>query len=133
MRRNVLSRPFTAILAVWFALTTVGSTLVHSCPMHDDPVARVHSSEHASASGLQVTGHAGHQVAPPTDEDEQGPTCCTCMDDCSGPPAAWMPLSDSVAPVFVASALDRGLPDYAYVPVAAAHVLPFANGPPIRA
>jgi hypothetical protein len=28
---------------------------------------------------------------------------------------------------------DAGLPDYAYVPVAAQHVLPLANAPPLSA
>jgi hypothetical protein len=35
-----------------------------------------------------------------------------------------------LAHVATAARSDSGLPDYNYVPVAAAHVLPFQNGPP---
>jgi hypothetical protein len=39
----------------------------------------------------------------------------------------------ALAEVVTGAATDAGLPDYAYVPVAAEHVLPLANGPPLGA
>ena len=84
-------------------------------------------------------GHAAHGVAThhgaaTTDSQPLRGTQCTCLGQCcSAPPVALVATTIALADVVTSATRDAGLPDYAYVPVAAQHVLPLANGPPLAA
>jgi len=113
------SRPIAAILAVWFAVVTREPAFVHVCPMHDGPAAESGEHDHHDAAG--------------TEDPERENSCCTCIGDCDGRSTALGPSADSRSGTAVVATPSKGLPAYAYVAVAADHILPFPNGPPIRA
>ena len=86
--------------------------------------------------------HAGATTAPMNHANGQSSTVpqphhsnqCTCLSHCcSAPPVALVGITMAIAGVVTVATRDAGLPDYAYVPVAAQHVLPLANGPPLAA
>ena len=107
MRRSLWHRALAAVMAAWLAIVMAEPALLHACPTHGV----------APATGDAPAQH-GHQ--------------CTCLGQCHAPvgvaaPAALVSLASGLE---VVAARDSGLPDFEYAPVAAAHVLPFANGPP---
>jgi hypothetical protein len=114
-----MARVFTAFFAIWFALILVEPVMLHACPVHNAAAAPASSGGHA---------HEGHDDAaslpPQTDH-------CMCLGDCVQ--IAGTGLPSVVTQLVVTTTVhvrDTGLPDYAYVPVAVAHAIPFANGPP---
>jgi len=90
--------------------------------------------------GASHDGHAAHDLhsahADTAAEREQPSgdrSCCTCPGECAAASPAAFATTPTTLAVVTAATIDSGLPDYEYVPVAAAHVLPFANGPPTHA
>jgi hypothetical protein len=106
-------------MAVWLAFSLSEPAILHSCPVHDAGVSG-HSMHGGMASMHQPANHSrsnGH--------------ACTCIGSCcSVAPVGLAAESISIAFAATTTVRDTGLPDYEYLPVAAAHVLPFSNGPP---
>lgn len=118
-------------VGLWFVAVSAGPELTHACPTH---------GVHAAAAG----GHAGHGASQAVrgghhaaSDSESVPTRgsqCTCLGQCcSAPPAAVISATVSLADSVTVATVDAGLPDYAYVPVYARHVLPLAHAPPLSA
>ena len=118
-------------VGLWFVAVSAGPELTHACPTH---------SAHATAASADA--HAGHTPATPgassagnhrgTDSDSSNQ--CTCLGHCcSTTPVALAVDAVAVIDTMTDAMRDAGLPDYDYVPVAAQHVLPLANGPPLSA
>jgi hypothetical protein len=124
MRRAWWFRPLAASFAVWFTAYAVEPASLHACDLHD-------ASPTVSATTHAHDGH--HTPASGAEQTDEGASCCTCPGDCSPVSPAALSVGSAAWVIATAVATDTGLPDYEYLPVAAAHVLPFANGPPIRA
>jgi hypothetical protein len=135
LRRTWLERSLSALFAVWLAFIVAEPAALHSCPMHGGHGAAAISRPGALGSGSagkdhgQPTAHHGHGA--PTDDDS-AQRYCSCLGQCSsaGPgaavPAAPVLLTDVVmGEVRVAISAAATI-----LPVAAEHLLPFANGPP---
>jgi len=124
IRRSLPHRLLGAFCALWLAISIAAPGFVHECPAHGGMVA-------ASAEGGHGAGHgAGHATHDGGSRDHDAPTC-SCLGDC----ASANSVSLASAPVALVDApvvavIDPGLPNHAYVPVARALRLPFANGPP---
>lgn len=131
--RSLWSRALALFVGLWFVAVSAGPELAHACPTHGNHAM-------ATALGDMPGGHGGtatagaHHRAPNTESHQQHGSQCTCLGHCcSAPPVALVATTIALADVVTAAANDAGLPDYAYVPVAAQHVLPLANGPPLAA
>ena len=128
MRRRWYSRFGPLLLACWFVLyATEPAAALHRCPMHDGSMGTM--AMDASGS-MPVAAHAPQGDRQPASSHH----ACTCMGDCAG--AAFVALggsSTSFVAVVVPAAHAQPMAATAFVPVAAAHVLPFSNGPPVRA
>jgi hypothetical protein len=129
--RSVLSRALALFLGLWFVAVSAGPELSHACPTH---------GRHAMAAPLggvdggDRSGMASHRDMTNPESHRQHGTQCTCLGHCcSAPPVALLTNTIALAETATSAAHDAGLPDYAYVPVAAEHVLPLANGPPLAA
>jgi hypothetical protein len=121
------------ILGLWFVAVSVTPEVAHACPMHGShAVSAALGHEHGAhgAHGAQsVAAHhqTGDQSAPHGNQ-------CTCLGQCcSAGPVALVASDISLADIVTVSTRDAGLPDYAYVPVAAEHILPPAQAPPLSA
>jgi hypothetical protein len=122
-------------VGLWFVAVSAGPELTHACPTH---------GAHAASPSL-AAGHAGHGApaqqsvgaahhAPGTESAPQRGAQCTCLGQCcSTPPVAFVSAAIALADAVTVATRDAGLPDYAYVPVAARHVLPLAHAPPLSA
>jgi hypothetical protein len=118
MRRR-LSRSLAAVFTAWFAIAMVEPAVLHACPVHDAGSVPAQSDGHA---------HVGHDTAPshPTSGSH-----CLCLGDCTNIASVGLPSPViRVLATPVVEWRDTGLPHHAYVPVAVAHAIPFANGPP---
>ena len=117
MQRPLLSRIVAVLLSFWFVAVSAGPELTHACPTH--------GSHTATASA-----HSAHGATPTPEKSNQ----CTCLGQCcSSTPVAIASSDITLVEVLTAASRDAGLPDYEYVPVAAQHVLPPPNGPPLSA
>ena len=117
MIRPLWTRILALFVGFWFVAVAAGPELTHACPTH---------GSHAATANA----HSAHGTPPAPEKSKQ----CTCLGRCcSSAPVAI--TSDHIALIDVptVSSRDAGLPDYEYVPVAAQHVLPPANGPPLSA
>lgn len=130
MRRPLWSRVTALFVGLWFVAITAGPELMHACPTH---------GTHAVAASLGA-GHGGHvaatehHAASDTQSAPQRGTQCTCLGQCcSAGPVAVLSAHVALADTETIASHDAGLPDYTYVPVAAQHVLPLANAPPLSA
>ena len=130
MRRRLWTRVTALLVGGWFVAVTAGPQLTHACPMHGG---------HAIAASLDAAhdGHAAvteHHSASNTESTSHHGAQCTCLGQCccSGPVAA-LATHVALADAETIVSRDAGLPDYAYVPVAAQHILPLANAPPLSA
>jgi hypothetical protein len=115
-------------MALWFVAVTAGPELSHACPTHG----------HAALASALQSGHANHAgmgtASTTGDSQPSHGSQCTCLGHCcSAPPVGLVAAAIALADVVTTATQDAGLPDYAYVPVAAQHVLPLANGPPVTA
>ena len=130
MRRSLWHRALAAVMAAWLAIVMAEPAVLHACPMHGG-VGMTHAASAAHGVAMEMTHHAASAPADSPAQPAHGHQC-TCLGQCSAPvgvaaPAALVALAPTIETV---AARDGGLPDFEYVPVAAAHVLPFANGPP---
>ena len=128
MRRSLWHRALAACMAAWLAIVMAEPALLHACPMHGGAHAAMQGGR-ASAMPM-AHGAAAHSSDAPA-QPAHGHQC-TCLGQCCAPvgvaaPAAVVALRPALER---AATADSGLPDFEYVPVAAAHVLPFPNGPP---
>jgi hypothetical protein len=129
MRRALWSRVTALFVGIWFVAVAAGPELTHACPMHGG---------HAIAASLgQHSGHAAvsdHHSASNTESTSHHGAQCTCLGQCcSTGPVAILAARATLGDAQTIASRDAGLPDYAYVPVAAQHVLPLANAPPLSA
>jgi len=131
MSRSLLSRVIALFVGLWFVAVTAVPEVTHACPMHGSHAMSAALGHQHSAHGAQpVVAHhqTGDQSAP------QHGNQCTCLGQCcSAGPVALVASDISLADIVTVSTRDAGLPDYAYVPVAAEHVLPPALAPPLSA
>jgi hypothetical protein len=130
MQRSSWHRATALVVNLWFLALSAGLGLTPACPAHkaDAAMVRPHGLHTARARDVSVAAHHG------SDTDSSGSKQCTCLGRrcCSAPVA----VATEVIALLGAPAVaihDGGLPDYAYVPVAAQHVLPLANAPPLSA
>ena len=115
MRR--LSRSLAALFTAWLALALVEPAVLHACPVHD-----------TGSVPAETHGHVGHE-APPS--QPAAGSHCLCLGDCTSVAGVSLPSAvTTLTAETIVEARDTGLPDHAYVPVAVAHAIPFANGPP---
>ena len=131
MRRSFWHRALSAFLAAWLAIVMAEPAALHTCPTHGGShAAAMHGAGAASAMAMGDAMSAHHGAGTPGRPAHRHQ--CTCLGQCNAPvgvaaPAALVALLPAVE---TSATRDSGLPDHEYVPVAAAHVLPFANGPP---
>lgn len=129
MHRPSWSRALSALFALWFTVYTVEPAALHACDVHDAPRA----TAAAGTTHAHATHAAQSDATPETGQPSDGNACCTCPGDCATPSPVALTAAHVALVVPTATTSDTGLADYEYAPVAAAHVLPFANGPPSRA
>jgi hypothetical protein len=130
MRSAPWFRTVAATLTIWLGLVMAGPTLVHACPMHDAVVIASSESPHANGPSDEHA-HGDHGVAAPSEGDDHGAECCTCLGDCGAPTIAWTGLASFAVPSRPLAAPRReAAPDDARLPGAPDHLIPFANGPP---
>jgi hypothetical protein len=119
MRRRPVTRILASVFTVWFAAALVEPAVLHVCPVHDAAVP----------TDAVAHAHAGHEASP-SPQPNAGDHCL-CLGDCANATHIGLPASRTAVLIETTlDARDTGLPEYAYVPIAAAHVIPFANGPP---
>ena len=119
MRRRV-SRSLGALFTVWFAVALVEPAVLHVCPVHDAVASTAPASAHS---------HGGHHGASPSHPATS--SHCLCLGDCAKIGSVGLPAAvTTLAAAAIVEVQDTGLPDHAYVQVAVAHAIPFANGPP---
>ncbi|HEX4682128.1 MAG TPA: hypothetical protein VH277_05435 [Gemmatimonadaceae bacterium] len=120
-------------MAVWLAFSLSEPAILHSCPVH---------SGHASSHGMHAmhamnathgeSTHGMREHGSSTQNDQSGGHACTCTSSCCcTPPVGLAAGSVSLALAEPAPAHDAGIAEYSHIPAAAAHVLPFAIGPPV--
>jgi hypothetical protein len=138
MRRLAhLTRPFTALFALWFAVVLGDPGMLHACPMHG---GGSHGTEHGAALstaghdvGVMHGAHAGEDAPPDGTQHHGAPDYCTCVGHCCA--ASLVPPLAAVAEVHVPAAeamSRRPLAAHASdAPSSPDLRLPFANGPPI--
>ena len=118
--RSRTSRFVAVLFTVWFAVALVEPAMLHVCPVHDGaPAAPANAHVHGAHDGAS----ASHPAAA---------AHCLCLGDCTSMGSVGLPSSvTTIAAATIVQARDTGLPDHAYVPIAVAHAIPFANGPPV--
>ena len=135
MRRSLFSR-FTALfVGLWFVAVTAAPEVTHACPMHGAHAAMAAAGAgHGAHSGASKLAIGAHHRASDGEATPPHANQCTCLGQCcSAGPVALVASDLSLADIVTVSTRDAGLPDYAYVPVAAEHVLPPALAPPLSA
>lgn len=124
MRRSLWSRASAAAIGLWLAVSVSEPAFLHSCPVHGG-----HVSSHVMRGGMSDDTMAEH--ASPVSHHETDSHTCTCISSCCcAAPIGLAGPAVSLAVIGPSAVRDTGLPEYLHVPVAATHVLPFANGPP---
>jgi hypothetical protein len=122
------------VVGLWFVAVSAGPELTHACPTHGIHAAKVPViAGHAGHVAVATTSAVHHSASDTGSAPQQGKQC-TCLGQCcSAPPVAVISAAITLADIVTISTRDAGLPDYAYVPVAAQHVLPLAHAPPVSA
>lgn len=125
---------FRLVLALWFTLSTGELGVLHACPMHGGGAPAKHGAMHAGHGG-----HASHEehgaAHDPATPGHDGARGCTCIGDCGGLSG---PFALAPAPTVAPARVVRVEPSARAAVVAtpsrpAPYLLPFANGPPMRA
>ena len=117
-------------VGLWFVAVSAGPEVTHACPMHGGHAVAASLSTQHSGHGTVAEHHATSNTESPSHHGTQ----CTCLGQCCGTaPVGFIANSIALADTQTIATRDAGLPDYAYVPVAAQHVLPLANAPPLSA
>lgn len=136
MGRSAWSRVTALVVGLWFVAVTAAPEVAHACPMHGSHVQVVrgdvsHSGHDTPADQAEASAH--HQ-ARSTNAPAHHSNQCSCLGHCcSAPPVAFVPTGITLADIATNATRDAGLPDYAYVPVAARHVQPLSHAPPLAA
>jgi hypothetical protein len=131
-----LTRPLTALLALWFAIMLGDPGVLHTCAMHGGHGGHGAAPATAPAAHGVEVGHGGHGAVPhsaPADAPQPGaPGPCTCIGHCCAVTAAAPLPTLATLPVPVAVAEERHPLDAPSVdaPAAPDRRLPFSNGPP---
>jgi hypothetical protein len=136
MKRTLWSRVMALFVGLWFVAVSAGPELAHACPMHGGHSTTASGGDAHSAHAALATDVAGsqHQTASSPQSASPHGMQCTCLGQCCGAaPVAVISTTLALAELDTVATRDAGLPDYAYVPVAAQHVLPLANAPPLSA
>jgi hypothetical protein len=129
MRRSRWTRVIALFVGIWFVAAAAGPELTHACPMHGGHSSAAPAAEHADHGAV-----AEHHLASSSESPSHHGTQCTCLGKrCSTGPVAVFSARTALGATETVATRDAGLPDYAYVPVAAQHVLPLANAPPLSA
>jgi len=129
MRRSLWTRVIALFVGIWFVAAAAGPELTHACPMHGGHSSAASAAEHADHGAV-----AEHHPASSSESPSHHGTQCTCLGQCcSTGPVAVLSARTALGDTDTVATRDAGLPDYAYVPVAAQHVLPLANAPPLSA
>lgn len=125
MRRSLASRVTALLMSLWFVAASAGPELTHACPTHGAHAKAASSAvDHAASTDM-------HHPASHTSPAPERTNHCTCLGHCCGPtPVALVTAAVTLADASTHATRDAGLPDYAYVPVAAQHILPLAQAPP---
>jgi hypothetical protein len=123
------------LIGLWFVAVTAAPEVTHACPMHGSHAAATFGADHGDhAASLSQVADANHHSASPSDSGRSRSKQCSCLGHCcSTPPVAVVSTGIALADLVTVATRDGGLPDYAYVPVAARHVLPLAHAPPLGA
>lgn len=137
MLRARWMRAVSALVAIVFSVFTTEALVLHPCPMHD-AVAFTYAAGHAhgamSAHAAHAAPHADHGTPAQHGDQEtdgHGGHGCSCPGTCTAGAALALPSSGIRDwPVVVALARAHPWPAQSHAPEAAAHLLPFANGPP---
>ena len=129
MRRSLWHRALAAFMAAWLAIVMAEPAVLHACPTHGG--AHAASMQGGRANGMTMAHGAAAQTSEAPAHPAHGHQC-TCLGQCCAPVGVAAPASAValVTALETDATRDTGLPAFEYVPVAAAHVLPFANGPP---
>lgn len=132
MRRSLASRVTAMLMALWFVAVSAGPELTHACPTHGaHAMASSSVASHAASMGTPQASAGDHHSASHTSPTPERTNHCTCLGQCcSASPVALVTDAIALADTATAATRDAGLPAYAYVPVAAQHVLPLAQAPP---
>jgi len=129
MRRSTWTRVIALFVGIWFVAAAAGPELTHACPMHGGHSSAASAAEHADHGAV-----AEHHPASSSESPSHHGTQCTCLGQCcSTGPVAVLSARTALSDTDTVATRDAGLPDYAHVPVAAQHVLPLANAPPLSA
>jgi len=129
MRRSLWTRVIALFVGIWFVAAAAGPDLTHACPMHGGHSSAASAAEHADHGAV-----AEHHLASSSESPSHHGTQCTCLGQCcSTGPVAVLSARTALGDTDTVATRDAGLPDYAYVPVAAQHVLPLAHAPPLSA
>jgi hypothetical protein len=126
-RRTRLHRFLAAFSALWLAISIAEPAVLHLCPMHDGVAAAAGTQGDHTGHGAHAAADAAADANAPSDEESS----CLCIGDC--PAAAGvslLPAGVAITDVVLTIGTDSGLPDFEYLPVSRALLLPFANGPP---
>ncbi len=134
MHRRWPQRVLAILVVAWYTALVAEPVTLHPCPMHDG-LLRMHAGGAMQHSGSPTAGMHGQAMRVEhrgsTSDPGSAAHRCTCIGACTAASAGGMVANGPVlACVLLTAPLDTGLPDYAYVPVAAQHVLPFAHAPP---
>jgi hypothetical protein len=116
---------------------------LHACPHHglpvvaagtDDAGARQAGSDDQAEHhhGAHGEAHAEAHPEPASGDESHGHGPCTCIGDCSGPPAAELPRSTGPEAREPASFADTEVPQSPVLPTQQLlpYVLPYALAPP---
>ena len=134
MRRSSWSRVTALFVGLWFVAVTAAPEVTHACPMHGSHAVAASPNSGHDAHSSSVQSGADHHSAASTDSAPRHNAQCSCLGHCcSTAPVAVIATSVSLADIVTFATREAGLPDYAYVPVAAQHVLPLAHAPPLSA
>jgi hypothetical protein len=137
-RRAVAHRLLAGLFALWFAVSATEGARAHACPAHDGaPIAEAAMA----GSTLADVAHAGHgethaaPTAPGDGHHDGGSHRCSCPDASCGSTVVALATPRLSTHFGIAVADVRSVlgPATTYVPVAVAHLTPFANGPPAGA
>lgn len=136
--RSPLHTAFAALLGVWFVLS--GALLsAGNCAMHARPAAHIATAPSAPAGmahGVHDahTAHGAHGMPGGTSAPDDAPVHgCTCLSDCcsTGAVAVVAPVEPPARAPMVVTVVASVSPRVLRIATgAAAHLLPFANGPP---
>jgi hypothetical protein len=125
------SRISSVLAALWLAVVSTVPATTHLCPAHGAGAVGGHHApiRHAHAQALRSQGATHGDHPAPTQAHH-----CTCVGPCRCTCPVILKSVDLTLHIAIGGAITTApLPEYVHIPVAAQHVLPFANAPPQRA